>query len=89
MGVTHLDYVGLHMVNTEKILNLKRAENNPEKNLTNPVSFHIPKYYTSVRKFLGKLKAMFIHHRKGSSGELIMFLNTLMSHTHIKSILQL
>lgn len=85
-GIFHLKYNALYTAATEELSLLIIAESNFEKNLIKPDLFHAPTFHTSVKVFLGELRAVFVVQRKESVSESVAFLNKPMLHTRATSI---
>lgn len=54
-------------------------------NLTRAASFHAATFHKRAETFLGESTALFVDHCTNSSGEIVEFMNTAMSHTRTTS----
>lgn len=91
LGIYHLVDIGLYTVTTENLPILIRAARNLVKNKPNKrASFNAPTIYINAKTFLGGGSEGFVSHSSYrlcfGALEIVVFLNSLISRTHTKSI---
>lgn len=67
LGSSHLDDTWLYTAATEELAMFITAASSFVRNPATPVTFHVFTFYTSTKKLLRQLRALFVHHSTDSA----------------------